>query len=443
MSPLGINLGVLAQPLGEELIPGAFAFKIDTQYATTPNEYILPKPVTTPDWYVDWGDGNVEIVAGTTTNPSHTYSSTGEYIVQTYPLAFPTTAGNWPILYGQNTENQVIEVLQWGDYIIKSQAFRGCTNLATITAIDTPSPLGGFVTTVFFNCSNLTSINNLENWDVSGATSLQSFFNGCSSLDFGGSLSSWNISSNLVDTREMFRGCTLFNEDIGGWDMSNVSNLYQMFINCVNFNRDLPWTVKSNAVTTQAIFEGCTNFNGDLSTWDVSGWTIFLNMFQNSGFNNNSILGWDVSSATRMDRMFWGTPFNQDISGWNVSNVTIFLYMFYNNSSFNQNISGWNVSSATDIRSMFENASAFNQDLSTWNPSLVVNFQYIFRNSGLSITNMENILIGWESQVPNRSISTVNSLGVTTLTLPAGTAAETAADSLVANKGWNYKPTFA
>jgi surface protein len=441
MSPLGINLGVLAQPSGEELIPGAFAFKIDTQYATTPNEYILPKPVTTPDWYVDWGDGNVEIVAGSTTNPSHTYSTTDEYIVQLYPLSLETNVNSWSILYGQGTESQVTQVLQWGGFRMKSQTFRGCSNLISITAIDTPF-FNDFTSTVFFGCSNLTTINNLENWDVSLVTAFQNFFYGCSSLDFGGKLTNWDVS-NASNFRDMFTNCTLFNEDIGGWDMSNATNLYQMFINCVNFNQDLPWTVKSNIVSTQGIFEGCTNFNGDLSTWDVSGWTIFINMFKGTNFNNDSILGWDVSSATRMDRMFWDTPFNQDISGWDVSNVTYFGFMFYNNSSFNQDISGWDVSSSTNIPSMFENASAFDQDLSTWNPSLVVNFQYIFRNSGLSITNMENILIGWESQVPNRGLNTVSSLVVTTLTLPAGTSAETAADSLVVNKGWNYKPTFA
>ena len=442
MSPLGINLGVLAQSSGEVLTPGAFAFKIDTQYATTPNEYIIPKPVISADWYVDWGDGTVEIIAGATTNPSHTYSTTGEYIIQLYPLSLETNVNSWPVLYGQGTESQVTQVLQWGGFRMKSSTFRGCSNLISITAIDTPYLPAGFVTTAFFGCSNLTTINNLENWDVSPVISFQSFFYGCSSLDFGGKLTNWDVS-NANNFRDMFTNCTLFNEDIGGWDMSNAINLYQMFLNCINFNQDLPWTTNPNASATHYIFSGCTSFNGDLSTWDVSGWTIFTGMFQNSGFNNSSITGWDVSSATNMQDMFRNSSFNQDISGWNVSSVTNMINMFYLASSFNQDISGWNVSSVTTMLNMFYLASSFNQNLSTWNPSLCTVFQYMFRDSGISVTNMENILIGWEAQVPNRSTSSVNSLGITNLTLTAGSAAETAADSLVANKGWSYKPAFA
>lgn len=46
----------------------------------------------------------------------------------------------------------------------------------------------------------------------------------------------------------MFRDTLLFNSDIGGWSVSNVTNFGRMFYNATSFNQDLTsWTIKSGA----------------------------------------------------------------------------------------------------------------------------------------------------------------------------------------------------
>ena len=58
---------------------------------------------------------------------------------------------------------------------------------------------------------------------------------------------------------------------------------------------------------------------------------------------NQDIRGWDVSSVTNMNRMFWGaSALNQDIGGWDVSSVTNMnrMCMFVSATAFNQTAKG-------------------------------------------------------------------------------------------------------
>ncbi|GMI50718.1 hypothetical protein ScalyP_jg7898, partial [Parmales sp. scaly parma] len=135
---------------------------------------------------------------------------------------------------------------------------------------------------------------------------------------------------------------TAFNQDIGGWDVSSVTDMYFMFY----------WA---------------TTFNQDIGGWDVGSVTDMAFMFYGASAFNQDIGGWDVISVTDMYYMFEGaTAFNQDIGGWDVSSVTDMYHMFFSAAAFNKDISGWDVSSVTTMYAMFYNASAFNQDIGGW-----------------------------------------------------------------------------
>ena len=85
----------------------------------------------------------------------------------------------------------------------------------------------------------------------------------------------------------MFRNATVFNGDIGQWDVANVKNMSYMFFDAKKFNRPLAdWDV-SNVNHMTHIFNGATNFAQNISTWRISE-SIFLtdvyrkNMFDRS-----------------------------------------------------------------------------------------------------------------------------------------------------------------
>jgi surface protein len=72
-------------------------------------------------------------------------------------------------------------------------------------------------------------------------------------------------------------------------------------------------------------------FNQDISGWDVSNVTHMNSMFQNASAFNRNISTWNVSNVMNMDSMFQNaSAFNQNISSWNVSNVTNLSFMLLN-----------------------------------------------------------------------------------------------------------------
>ena len=74
---------------------------------------------------------------------------------------------------------------------------------------------------------------------------------------------------NFIDTSKITDMSWLFenvkhNFDISSWDVSNVTDMANMFYYCVNFNCDLSGWDVSNATTMKYMFACCEKFNCDL-----------------------------------------------------------------------------------------------------------------------------------------------------------------------------------
>lgn len=134
---------------------------------------------------------------------------------------------------------------------------------------------------------------------------------------------------------------------------------------------------------------------------DLSEVTDMAQMFFRATSFNDDLSDWDVSNITAMNVMFrQATVFNQDLSSWDMRNVTNTAIMFENADAFNQDLSTWNVSNVENMTRMFNGADSFNQDLSSWDISNVGDMTQILDNTNLSTTNYDNILVGW-SALPN------------------------------------------
>ena len=53
-----------------------------------------------------------------------------------------------------------------------------------------------------------------------------------------GNISEWDVS-NVTDMYQLFKNKQNFNDDISSWDVSNVTNMSEMFNFAVSFNQDI------------------------------------------------------------------------------------------------------------------------------------------------------------------------------------------------------------
>ena len=190
----------------------------------------------------------------------------------------------------------------------------------------------------------------IGNWDVSQVSDMNNLF--YELPDFNEDISQWNVS-NVTNMRRMFYGAESFNQPIGSWNVSKVENMLGMFENARSFNQPIgQWNV-SNVKDMSQMFEGASSFNQPIDSWNVSKVMDMSYMFARATAFNQPIGSWDVSRVESMNEMFArAEAFNQPIGSWDVSNVTGMEAMFEDASSFNQPINSWNVSEE-DMEEMF------------------------------------------------------------------------------------------
>ena len=170
---------------------------------------------------------------------------------------------------------------------------------------------------------------------------LESAFRDCSNLQFAKDIDTPNLTQ-CTNLMEMFMDCATFNSPLEHWDVSHVTNMCSMFYGCRSFNQPLnAWNV-GKVADMSGLFYGCEQFNQPLDKWDVSSVTNMNDLFVNC------------------------TAFNQPLASWNVGNVTTMEWMFKDCSSFNQPLNAWDVSKVENMNMMFCGCTAFKQSLDAW-----------------------------------------------------------------------------
>ena len=126
-----------------------------------------------------------------------------------------------------------------------SYIFFGCTNLRTITGLETWNT--SHVTTMkgmFGYCASLTRLDGIKNWNTSNVTDISVMFNGCKSLckSEDGSICTFALQWNTLNVKNMcgtFNGCeSLEHLSLSTWRINNVEKMTS-FINSCKSLREL------------------------------------------------------------------------------------------------------------------------------------------------------------------------------------------------------------
>ena len=124
---------------------------------------------------------------------------------------------------------------------------------------------------MFYHCESLKTIHNIDKWDTSNVTTMQSMFYSCydlTTLD----LSNFD-TSNVTNMRWMFSHCINFTTlDLSGFDTSNVTTMDSMFDSCFDLTSlDLSNFNTSNVTDMRSMFYCCWKLEIlDLSNFDMS-----------------------------------------------------------------------------------------------------------------------------------------------------------------------------
>ena len=152
-------------------------------------------------------------------------------------------------------KSKVIDIKNWGTCIWTSMnsAFHGCDSLTTINSLDTPDLSSVTnMANMFAFATNLSTIQNINSWNISNVQNIGFIFG---STKFNQEIGNWD-TSNVTDMSGVFWVNTIFNHNVGNWNTSNVTTVYKMFDN--------------------------NKMNHSLAGWDISNITNFGGFMTNS-----------------------------------------------------------------------------------------------------------------------------------------------------------------
>ena len=266
--------------------PDAF---ISTWQVTAGETITLPyEAAGTYSGTIDWGDSTTSV--NSYANRTHTYATAGTKTISITGVTIGFRFNN------TGSKLNIRTITNWGTLRLGNSTayFYGCLNLTLTTVVGTLDLTGTTtLNQMFSGCSSLTTVNGINSWSTGSVTSMVEMFS--NSTSFNQSLS---FNTALVSTMaNMFNTCTSFNSSLN-FNTAAVTNMQGMFFNANQFNTAPTFSSTANVTTMYAMFYQAVNFNQPLN------------------FN--------TSAVTNMGFMFGQCAFNQNIGSWNVANVTDF-----------------------------------------------------------------------------------------------------------------------
>ena len=278
-------------------------------------------------------------------------------------------------------------------------------------------------------------------WDMPKATNVKEMFSTCSKFNQPVNQFKFTGASHLY---RVFFACEALNQSVRGIEYKDNANLDATFESCISMNHpldaeELPfpphvrlmyatqgWSGFTRSIAnwtqqlphqTKGLFAQWNQFNQNVSQLNISNCTHLEYMFEECGFNNDSVKDWDFTNSriVSIEGLFSSSPnFKPSnkrlLSNWDTSKITNISYLFYNtqitcNTQGEFDLSDWDTSNVETMARTFGNTNFVKPGISTWNVSNVTNMFGTFQESLVSddlsewdvrkVVNMSHIFSGW------------------------------------------------
>ena len=289
---------------------------------------------------------------------------------ESFRYALPTSCYKWFESCSNLTSIENIENLNLNTVNVKDMSFMfwGCEKL---TSLDVSKFITAKVTDMsymFYNCSGLTSLN-LLSFRTAMVENMSGMFRGCSSLE------SLNLSR---------------------FNTANVTNMGFMFYDCKKLTSLTLSSFFNTAKVTDMswMFNGCSGLTSlNLSNFNTANVTSMSSMFRGcSSLTSLDLSKFNTAKVTTMGSMFKDCQklTSLDLSSFNTAKVTYMSYMFQDCSGLTSlNLSNFDTSNVTDMSQMFDGCLGLSSlDLSSFNTANVTGMASMFSGCS-SLTSLD------------------------------------------------------
>ena len=257
---------------GKMSIPDDTPFEFTMR--TTTNSEQIELPITVDGiGKINWGDGS-PLEDAKEVNRFHTYTNSGDYVVTISSIGHRF----YFFTYG-SSKTKIVDISKWG--------INGWNHLNGLS---------------LFGCSNMdisaTDISQINNTNKA----LNSLFSGCSSLVWNSSVGDITVESSSYNGT--FTNTPLFNYQITNWSgVASVVN--KSMFSGSGYNKHVDNLVKPITINVDSMFLNNIVFNQDIVGWDSSNVSLWSNFMSNAQAFEKDLSHLDFSSATTLYRFMF------------------------------------------------------------------------------------------------------------------------------------------
>lgn len=329
-----------------------------------------------------WIDWGDGTIEPLTDAPTHQYHGAQTPTVKVWPDAPVLNAS----VNGQ-TDSPLSDVVSWGDATY-AQIRVGS---AALKSVPTTAPLGLTSGRYMFSTAEIFN-QNITGWNVSNVTDMTQMFAGCTTYDQPMDL--WNVAK-VTEFVGMFQNCKMLNKSINAWVMTKATDLSYMFAGCTSYNQpmDRLRPAGNTAINASYMLQGCTSFNSPIAGFIQTNIKLLTSMLADCILFNQDMSGVSFGNNVDITGMFDGCKAFNGLLGskWFDKTFAGVSTLFRGCTVFNQPIAKLKTAS-TNVSYLLASCPAFNQPMNDFEIAGKVNASSLFDGC----TNFTSDLAGWD-----------------------------------------------